>query len=338
MLFQKLQGNKPKIVKRKIKQSQPKQSNSYVTNPIVNNRSESSEEAKADKNYNTVKVVAKHQSATKKQDSEDEYDEEYDNEFDEDQQQEKEQSEDEYAEDDDFENDNPKSEEDKHVEEERKEKSSKQTSKTQFVDDKDNSERKDIKENKRSNLNKTKQENQHISKLQGATPKNNKSFHSTAIKSKPSEKRVGTTIPKSRRKEIKGSLFNARVSTGGKGDTRRDRDARKPSHTKHSINRNKSSTASKQTRPHTYGNKSLINKSDNIGSLSQILPRGRSYSKRRLSSKKDKRSRSRTRSVQRKRPSKEQEILITKTYDLSLDIQKKSIHKKISYVNKDDRE
>lgn len=309
-----------------------------MTNPIVNNKSESSEEAKADKNYNTVKVVAKHQSATKKQDSEDEYDEDYENEFDEDNQQEKQQSDDEYAEDDDFENDNPKSEEDKYAEEESKEKASKQISKTQIIQEKNKSERKDTKENKRANLNKTKLENQNTSKLQGATPKNNKSFHSTAIKSRPSEKRVGTTVPKTRRKEIKGSLFNSRVSTGGKGETRRDRDIRKPSNTKHSVNRNKSSTASKQTRPHTYGNKSLINKSDNIGSLSQILPRGRSYSKKRLSSQKGKRSRSRTRSVQRKRPSKEQEILITKTYDLTLDIQKKSIHKKISYVNKDDCE
>jgi hypothetical protein len=204
-----------------------------VTNPIVNNKSESSEEAKAGKNYNTVKMVAKHQSATKRQDSEDEYDEDYENEFDEDNQQEKQQSDDEYAEDDDFENDNPKSEEDKHAEEESKEKSSKQISKTQIIQDKNKSERKDTKENKRINLNKTKLENQNTSKLQGATPKNNKSFHSTAIKSRHSEKRVGTTVPKTRRKEMKGSLFNSRVSTGGKGETRRDRDIRKPSNTKH---------------------------------------------------------------------------------------------------------
>ena len=35
---------------------------------------------------------------------------------------------------------------------------------------------------------------------------------------------------------------------------------------------------------------------------------------------------------------KEQEILITKTYDLTLNIHKKTNNKKISYVNKDDQE
>lgn len=106
-----------------------------------------------------------------------------------------------------------------------------------------------------------------------------------------------------------------------------------------SLNKNKSSTAGRKTRPGTYGNKSAAQISENVGSQSNFHPNESTHSQKRLmTSYNQKRSESRRHLGQKKRSSKEQEILITKTYDLLLEVEKKSNHKKISYVNKDDQE
>jgi hypothetical protein len=105
------------------------------------------------------------------------------------------------------------------------------------------------------------------------------------------------------------------------------------------FNKNKSSTAGRKTRPGTYGNKSAAPISEKVVSQSNFHPNESTHSQKRLmTSYNQKRSESRRHLGQKKKSSKEQEILITKTYDLLLEVAKKSNHKKISYVNKDEHE
>jgi len=145
-------------------------------------------------------------------------------------------------------------------------------------------------------------------------------------------------------KRTKVSLFNARVS----GSVKRNRNIRhyeNNSQIRHYKNLNNSAVIPRKSRPRTYANKTHLASSDNLHSLSQIHG-NRSMSRRRLkTSYKEKRRPMSSRKVHRK--PKEQEVLITKTYDLCLNIPKNlslgeekpsSISKKISYVNKDDRE
>lgn len=151
-------------------------------------------------------------------------------------------------------------------------------------------------------------------------------------------------------------MFNNRAQTvDTKSGTRRDRIVKNPSNYNKLNNLNKSSTASKKTRPQTYGNKSLLNSSAKVRSMSNIHSKRRSESKSKLGAVKDRRSRSRSRSRSHSRArdhnkSKVQEVLITKTYDLSLKISERpetasgkdsknqGTNKKISYVNKDTKE
>jgi len=139
-------------------------------------------------------------------------------------------------------------------------------------------------------------------------------------------------------KAQKGSMFNARASTGGRGINTRDKVRNQAIKIREYSNMNRSSMTNKKTRPATYGDKSRINTTENIGSLSNLHSNNKSFSKKRLLSNKSKRSESKRKLEKRNNEEKEQEILITKTYDLTLSIHKKSNNKKISYVNKYDKE
>jgi hypothetical protein len=132
-------------------------------------------------------------------------------------------------------------------------------------------------------------------------------------------------------KRTKISMFNSRTSTGHKG-TRRDPYPRNRSQIKHYSHLQNSTTKNKPR--HGYNTNPLSSSSVNLNSQYK-LKRNRSFTKKKFSSSiKEKR---RPMSARRPAKSKQQEILITKIYDLSLGIGKKS-NKKISYINKDDRE
>lgn len=156
---------------------------------------------------------------------------------------------------------------------------------------------------------------------------------STNLKDR-SDKIRSSHIPKrtqSTSKKQKASMYNTRVSTGGRGINSRDKSMHKPTKIR-DYSMNRSNLTNKKTRPGTYGDKSKNNQTEHENSNSK------SFTKNRVMSNKSKRSQSKKRSESKKAIAQEQEILITKTYDLTLSIHKKTNNKKISYVNKDDKE
>lgn len=244
-----------------------------------------------------------HNQAKKKNDTD--YEDEYENEFDDYKNSDKKgDSDDGY--DDDFEN------EDGAKEEKKLAKAKSQT----------NSPTKDYKEIPKTNKKPT-------------TSKQIRTKYSTNQKPISNRSRLDLNITKgSQKQKTKISMFNSRVSNVTRG-TRRDRDMRdnNMSQIKHYNNLNRSSIAGKKTRPNTFANKSNLYNSDHVSSLTNI----RAHSKKKLgTSFKEKR---RPLSSRRPHGKKDKEILIlvTKTYDLQLKIGK-SNNKKISYVNKDEKE
>jgi azurin len=176
-----------------------------------------------------------------------------------------------------------------------------------------------------------------ISKLKDTSNFHNKSKYNTNTKVKQRENKFEANGANSTSKKTgKGSMFNSRVPTGGFSSSGKNSRIRNSSQIR-KYNMNKSSTAGRKTRPDTQGNKSEAIRSENLASISNIHQNDHSKSRKRImTSYKDKRSASRSRLGTNKKSNKEHEILITKTYDISLVVGKKSNHKKISYVNKDD--
>ena len=132
-----------------------------------------------------------------------------------------------------------------------------------------------------------------------------------------------------------GSRFNTRVSTSNQVSNPRKKILNQAPSRYNNLN--KSSTADRKSRPNTYGkNRSQLNLSHHVTSSTNIKSNNISLTKNKLSGSKSRRDHSEKKIISK--PTKEQEILITKTYDLILNIGNKSNHKKISYVNKDEKE
>lgn len=167
-----------------------------------------------------------------------------------------------------------------------------------------------------------------------STAKGNRSKYSTNKKPPSTRERQDLNATKQTHKPTKKtkiSMFNARASTSNRG-TRRDPQPRNRSQIKHYSNLHHST--SKKPRQRGFNTNPLSSSSVNLNSQYK-LKRNRSFTKKRLgTSYKEKR---RPMSARRPAKTKQQEILITKIYDLSLNIGKKS-NKKISYINKDDKE
>lgn len=309
------------IEHRDMSESEPEEEPKYIPKdkslfviPKVERRIKKKKPIKTDKNKaketkSVLSPISNHKTSTdrnqikKKNDTD--YEDEYENEFDDDKNSEKKSDSDDGY-DDDFENEEGTKEEKKLA------KSKSQT----------NSPKKDNKEIPKSNRKPT-------------TSKQIRPKYSTNQKPNSNRSRLDLNVTKeSQKQKTKISMFNSRVSNVIRG-TRRDRDMRdnNRSQIKHYNNLNRSSIAGKKTRPNTFGNKSNLYNSEHVSSLTNI----RAHSKKKLgTSFKEKR---RPMSSRRPHIKKDKEILIlvTKTYDLQLKIGK-SNNKKISYVNKDDRE
>lgn len=150
----------------------------------------------------------------------------------------------------------------------------------------------------------------------------------TNEKQSRANKAKSSQIPKrnqSVKKQTKGSLFNSRVSTGGRmGVNINDRSMHKNTKIR-DYSMNRSTLTNKKTRPGTYGDKSRINyNTENVHSLSNVMSNSKSFSKKRITSNKSKLSHSKSKHNEshKKIVPKEQEILITKTYDLTLSMHK----------------
>jgi hypothetical protein len=243
---------------------------------------------------------------TKKKDETDNEDD-YENEFDDDKKSDKKSSSDDgYGDDDDFENEN---------EDGKKEEKNIAKAKSEV-----NTPMNDKEEIPKSNRKPT-------------TSKQIRPKYSTNQKTVSSRSRLDLNATKESQKvKTKISMFNSRVSNATKV-TRRDKDTKERSQVKHYTNLNRSSANANKTRPNTYGNKSNLYNSHHVSSLTNI----RAHSKKKLGmSFKEKR---RPLSSRKHNGKKDKEILIlvTKTYDLQLKVGK-SNNKKISYVNKDEKE
>lgn len=121
-----------------------------------------------------------------------------------------------------------------------------------------------------------------------------------------------------------GSKFNNRVFTSNQATNPRKKIINQvPSRYN---NLNKSSTVERRGRPNTQGkNRSQLNLSYNVTSSTNLKSNNISLSKNKLSGSKSRRDYSEKKTASK--VTKEQEILITKTYDLVLNIGKKSNHK-----------
>mmetsp|Transcript_31530 Transcript_31530/g.31019 ORF Transcript_31530/g.31019 Transcript_31530/m.31019 type:complete len:311 (+) Transcript_31530:241-1173(+) len=149
-------------------------------------------------------------------------------------------------------------------------------------------------------------------RVKNATNKASRATYNTKRPSLTNRNQFDITATKysNKSKRSKVALFNASVPRDSK--YKRERAFRNRSQIKHYQNLNRSAHAGKKSRPRTFGNKSHLYSSDHANSFTNLHGIGRP--KKRFKSSQRQRRPLSSRRVDRK--PKEQEVLITKTYDL----------------------